>query len=662
MLRPSMRLYFVFLVIFVIAGLLIGNRILAAVEAVIVIALMIYSLISGKRRQQELLRYIESVTLNLDTQTKDCLLNMPLPMVIFNIQDGRVIWSNESFFAITKDREHLFEVSLSDMVPSLNTKWLTEGKEMSPDYVFLSGRYYRVYGNILRIVDSGSGSLSYLGVLYWIDITEYVHLQNEYALSRPVVSIIMLDNYDDLFKNLNDTAKSSLLAAIDMRISDWSSRANGYISKIDRDRYVFIFEERYLQSFIDEKFSLIDDMHQVRNPSGVNATVSIGIGKDASSLDESFQNAKLSIEMALSRGGDQAVIKNKQSFEFYGGHTSGLERRTKVKSRIMASAMGALMERASKIIIMGHKYADLDCIGPAAGLCCLARKYGKPVKIVYNRSTSLVEAVVEKLRVLSEYKEVFITEEDAILFADSKTLLIVVDTNRPEQVESESLLASCNQVAVVDHHRRAATYIANADLNFHEPYASSSSELVAELLEYLAEPSDLLKVEAEALMAGIVLDTENFTVRTGSKTFDAAAFLKRAGADVMEVKKLFRVDMASAKAKYAIIQQAELYRDGILISAPEGRQDRIIAAKAADEMLDIIGIQASFVVYEDTDSINISARSLGNINVQVILEKLGGGGNTSMAGAQITGKSMGDVLRELYSAIDSCSKVIKSSE
>ncbi len=658
MFRPSMRLYFAFLVIFVIAALLANNMILAAAEAVVVIALMIYSLISGKRKQRELLRYIESVTLNLDTQTKDTLLNMPLPMVIFNFQDGRVIWSNESFFAITRDREHLFEVSLSDMVPSFNTKWLAEGKEMSPDYIYLSGRYYRVYGNILRIADSGPASSTYLGVLYWIDTTEHVQLHNEYALSKPVVSIIMLDNYEDLFKNLNDTAKSSLLAAIDRRISDWTSGTDGYISKIDRDRYVFIFEERYLHSFIEEKFSLIEDIHQVHNSSGVTATVSIGIGKDASTLDESFQNAKLSIEMALSRGGDQAVIKNKQNFEFYGGHTSGLERRTKVKSRIMASAMGALIERASKIIIMGHKFADLDCIGPAAGLCCLARKYEIPVKIVYDSGTSLVEAVVDKLSELPEYKEVFTSEEDAILFADSKTLLIVVDTNRPEQVESESLLDSCNQVAVIDHHRRAATYIANAALNFHEPYASSASELVSELLEYLAEPSDLLKVEAEALMAGIVLDTENFTVRTGSKTFDAAAFLKRAGADISEVKKLFQVDMASAKAKYSIIQQAEIYREGILISAPEGKQDRIIAAKAADELLDIIGIQASFVVYEDTGSINISARSLGNINVQVILEKLGGGGNTSMAGAQIAGKSKSDIMSELYSAIDSCSEVI----
>lgn len=659
MLKPSMRLYFAFLVIFVIAGVLTGAELLAAGEAVIVIALMIYSYISGKRRQRELLRYIESVTLNLDNQTKDTLLNMPLPMVIFNFQDGRVMWSNERFIEITKDREHFFEVSISDMVPSFNTKWLAEGKETAPEYIALSGRYYKVYGNILRIAESGTSQFTYLGVLYWIDATDYVMLHNEYTLSRPIVSIIMLDNYDDLFKNLNDTSKSSLLAAIDKKISEWTSGTNGYISKIDRDRYVFIFEERYLQRFIDDKFSLIESIHQVHNQSGVTATVSIGIGKDASTLDESFQNAKLCIEMALSRGGDQVVIRNKQNFEFYGGHTQGLERRTKVKSRIMASAMGALMERASKIIIMGHKYADLDCIGPAAGLCCLARKYGAPVKIVYDRSTSLVEAVVEKLSGLPEYKDVFASEEDAILFADSKTLLIVVDTNRPDKVESESLLASCNQVAVIDHHRRAAEYIANADLNFHEPYASSSSELVSELLEYLAEPSDLLKVESEALMAGIVLDTENFKVRTGSKTFDAAAFLRRAGADIAEVKKLFQVDMASAKAKYAIMQQAELYREGILISAPDGRQDRIIAAKAADEMLDIIGIQASFVVYEDAESINISARSLGNINVQVILEKLGGGGNTSMAGVQITGKSKSDVLNELYAAIDSCSEFIK---
>lgn len=301
---------------------------------------------------------------------------------------------------------------------------------------------------------------------------------------------------------------------------------------------------------------------------------------------------------------------------------------------------------------MGHKYSDFDSMGAAIGICCIARKRNKEARIIVDMNTTLSKPIINKVKDLGEYEHVFINPQEAILEADGGTLLVVVDTNRPEQVESETLLESCNSVSVIDHHRRAGTYIQNVALNFHEPYASSTCELVTELLQYIVDPADILRVEAEALLSGIMLDTKNFTMRTGGRTFDAAAFLRRAGADTTDVKKLLQNDMESTKEKYAIIQKAKIYKSGIAIAAPEAVSGRVIPAQAADELLNISGIKASFIVFPSSECINISARSAGDINVQVIVEKLGGGGSRLQAGAQIKNKSLKDVVTDLLKAID----------
>ena len=368
---------------------------------------------------------------------------------------------------------------------------------------------------------------------------------------------------------------------------------------------------------------MLDAVHQVVNTKGIPASLSIGIGKEADSLQELFQYASLSVEMALSRGGDQAVIKNKFNFEFFGGRTKELEKRTKVKSRVMANALGELVADASRVFVMGHKYPDLDCIGAASGICAVARKKGTPVHIVKEAGVNPASDMVERLGALSEYHGVFLTPQEAI-----------------------------GKVAVIDHHRRAATYIADAAINFHEPYASSASELVTELLQYLLEPANLLKIEAEALLAGMVLDTKQFTMRTGSRTFEAAAFLRRCGADTGDVKKLFQNDLEGTIARYDIIQNARMYREDIAVARVDHTVGRITAAQAADELLNISGIDTSFVLFPDGDRVIISARSMGDTNVQVILEKLGGGGNAATAGAQVPGRSVDEVTRQLLRAID----------
>ena len=353
-----------------------------------------------------------------------------------------------------------------------------------------------------------------------------------------------------------------------------------------------------------------------------------------------------------SRGGDQAVVKNRVTFEFFGGRGGEVARRPKVKSRVMASALGELIEDARQVYVMGHAYADMDSLGAAAGICCIARKKGKKCQIVIDLENNAAHPLIRKMAEQPEYAGVMISGGEAFLKCQPGTLLVVVDTNRPESVESEEMLETCNRVAVIDHHRRGSSYIEKMALNYHEPYASSASELVAELMQYLVEPSDVLKCEAEALLAGIVLDTKNFINRTGGRTFEAAAFLRRLGADTQDVQRLFQGDLQSMIDRYAIIRQAELYHDDIAVVALEEECDRVTAAKAADELLTIRGIKASFVLYKKGDGVYMSARSLGEINVQVILEALGGGGNSTTAGGQADDISVDEAREKLLAAID----------
>lgn len=639
--------------LFAVATIFLGQYSLelALAELTIILLLMIYTRFSSRRRSRDMLKYIESVTSNIDNATKNTLQNFPFPMATFTLEESEIIYANEAFLALIGGGERLFAINISSVVPGFTARWLMEGKNEYPDLVTVGERRYRVFGNLVRGTDT-PGVKNYVASTYWVDETEYAKIRDEFVSTRPVFSIIALDNYDEMISGMSEKDKSLLVSAVDDKLTGWARDRGGYITRTDRDRYIFIFEERYLQGYVDTKFAILDAVRELTTSKGMHPTISIGVGLDGRNLEENYQFAALALEMSLSRGGDQAVIKNRYNFEFYGGRTSQAEKRTKVKSRVMASSLSELMRSASEIFIMGHKYADMDSVGAAVGLCCAARSLGKEAKIVIDLATQVSQQLIDRVMTLPEYKDVFIDPQSALLAMDGSTLLIIVDTNRPDQVESESLLQSCNRVAVIDHHRRAADYIQNVALSFHEPYASSASELVTELLQYMVEQSDILRMEAEALLAGIVLDTKNFTLRTGGRTFDAAAFLRRAGADTSDVKHLLQSDLKSALAKYSMVQKARIYKAGIAIAAPETADNKVIAAQAADELLNISGIQASFVVYPLGDQINISARSLGDINVQVIVERMGGGGNKSTAGAQISGKTQREVVEELLKVID----------
>ena len=650
LLEPNLKLYFACVFVFAAATATVSLA-LGLVEIACTVGLYAYFTKRNQSRRQNILQYIDNVTGSVDTASKSTLINSPLPIMVFRPDTGEVIWSNENFLQLAGVREHLFEMKVEDAVPDFPVQWLLEGKQECPDRVVMNSRRFRVYGSLVRAKGRGAEQ-NLVATTYWVDTTEADDLRERYTATRPVLAILMVDNYEDLMKACADTARSAVLAQIDEKLNIWASCADGLLLKTERDHYLFIFEERHYEHFAEDKFSVLDTIRDIK-VGDVTPTLSIGIGKDADSMGELYKNANLSLEMALSRGGDQAVVRGKVDFAFYGGRSKTTEKRTKVKSRVMANALSELVADATELYIMGHSFADMDAVGAAAGLCCMARKRGKQAQVVIDLEHNAAGPVLDRLRGLPEYAGVFTAPNEAFLKMRPGALLIVVDTNRPDMVESVQLLESCNRVAVIDHHRRAAQYIENAAFNFHEPYASSASELVTELLQYLVEPSDLLREEAEALLAGIVLDTKHFTLRTGGRTFEAAAFLRRAGADTTDVQKLFQNNLSEMVSRYDIIRRAELYRDDIAVAViPQDGVDRVAAAQAADELLGLKGVKASFVVYRSGENVLMSARSLGEVNVQVILEALDGGGNSTTAGGKVTGSDPETVRKRLLEAID----------
>ena len=647
LLRTNITIFWLCLVLFALAAIPFDVR-LAIGEGVAAVAFFLLGRRRSKATQQSLRQYIQRFYGGMDSARSSNMLFTPLPMMVFDLATEDILWSSESFLQLTEQREGIFDAHLETVFPNISFHWLLEGKTEAPETVVWNHRTYRVFGG----VSHPEGGRSALATTYWMDVTDTEEMRRTLELTRPVVAILMVDNYEDLMKATPEGKRSAVRAMLEEKLSQWSAGSEGMMLRYDRDRYLFVFEEKSFSDFAAKRFDVLDAVREVVAGEGVAATLSIGVGRDADSFEALFKNASVALEMALSRGGDQAVVKDKLNFEFYGGRSKATEKRTKVKSRVMANALAELIDEAKQVYVMGHSYADMDALGAAAGVCAIVRKRGKKCRIVIDTENNAAHPMLRRLQALPEYQGAFLSGDDAFLRVQPETLLVVVDTNRPGSVESEPLLDACNRVAVIDHHRRGSSYIDKMALNYHEPYASSASELVTELLQYLIEPGDLLKAESEALLAGIVLDTKNFTNRTGGRTFEAAAYLRRAGADTADVQRMFQSDLQSMISRYDIIRRAELYHGDIAIAALDQECDRVIAAKAADEMLTLQGVRASFVLYRKDDGIYISARSLGEINVQVLVETLGGGGNSTTAGGQCSGMTVAEAKATLLRAID----------
>ena len=649
-LAPRFGLYFLVMVLFAAVTFFLGRRELAIGELVLIAILYAVYLATMLRRKKMAAGYLSELMGSVDDATRDSTMNCPLPVVMFRPDTDEVLWSNDRFLAITGDREGVFDTKMSDLAPQFDARWLMEGKNECPGEVVVGERRYQVFGHLSRTGKGHEEGL--LATTYWMDVTDFANTRDIYKATRPVLAILLLDNYEDAIASQEDNIQSAMLNEVSQKMKEWMGDVGGVFYRLNRDRYLFLFEEQYLPGYKADKFAILDRVREVQNPAGISVTMSIGIGVDGESFSELFRFANVSTEMALSRGGDQAVIKNRFTFEFFGGRVKENEKRTKVKSRVMASALGELVADASNVLVMGHSSADMDAVGAAVGVCAIARKKGVPHYIVRESGATPADDLYRRVEQIPGYANLFIGAQEALLRADTNTLLVVVDTNRPDQVASQEVLTSCNKVAVIDHHRRAAAYIEGAALNFHEPYASSASELVTELITYIMEPAELLKGEAEALMAGLMLDTKNFTMRTGGRTFEAAAYLRRAGGDTNTVRKLFQNNLEDTIAKFDIIRNARPYHQDVAIAPVDHPVGRVTAAQAADELLNIAGIGASFVLYPEGERIIISARSNNETNVQVIVEVLGGGGNANAAGAQVPGKTLSEVYDLLVAALD----------
>lgn len=648
LLYPNTVWYFAVMLLFAAAAAVLRQYYLAGGALIVTLIVFTISRVQLSRRKRQLMSYVQTAT---DSVGISVHAGSAFPMAVIRLPENEIIWGNPSFFAITGLSDTACYQTLDSVIPGFSTSWLREGQSELPGDRIIGGRRYRIYGNYVRSEDDAT--TVQLATIYFADMTEMFNVRDEFMRTRPIVSIVLIDNYDELTANLSDSAVSTLDAQLNDVIANWTAGLEALCRKTERNRYLVIFESKDLAKLQENRFSvLLDDVRHVSSSSGMSATISLGIGKDGGSFAENYRFAALAIEMSLSRGGDQAVIKDRFNFTFYGSRTKETDRHTRVRSRVVAGSLSELIGQSSTIYIMGHRMADLDALGSAVGLLCLCRTKGRPARIVIDLQKNACQSLIEELKASQDYADLFISGQDALVEADNRSLLIVVDTNRPDQVECKPLLESISRVAVIDHHRRAADYIEQPVLNLHEPYASSASELVTELLQYAVNQRDVKPLEAQALLAGIVLDTKNFSIRTGSRTFESAAYLRKAGADPVEVKKLFQSDLDDTLMRYRVVQAARLYRSELAIACIDETITRVIASQAADELINISGITASFVLFPDREQVIISARSIGSCNVQAVLEKLGGGGNGATAGAQIKGKPLREVLQELVSAID----------
>ena len=648
LLYPNTVWDFAVMLLFAAAAAVLRQYYLAGGALIVTLIVFTISRVQLSRRKRQLMSYVQTAT---DSVGISVHAGSAFPMAVIRLPENEIIWGNPSFFAITGLSDTACYQTLDSVISGFSTSWLREGQSELPGDRIIGGRRYRIYGNYVRSEDDAT--TVQLATIYFADMTEMFNVRDEFMRTRPIVSIVLIDNYDELTANLSDSAVSTLDAQLNDVIANWTAGLEALCRKTERNRYLVIFESKDLAKLQENRFSvLLDDVRHVSSSSGMSATISLGIGKDGGSFAENYRFAALAIEMSLSRGGDQAVIKDRFNFTFYGSRTKETDRHTRVRSRVVAGSLSELIGQSSTIYIMGHRMADLDALGSAVGLLCLCRTKGRPARIVIDLQKNACQSLIEELKASQDYADLFISGQDALVEADNRSLLIVVDTNRPDQVECKPLLESISRVAVIDHHRRAADYIEQPVLNLHEPYASSASELVTELLQYAVNQRDVKPLEAQALLAGIVLDTKNFSIRTGSRTFESAAYLRKAGADPVEVKKLFQSDLDDTLMRYRVVQAARLYRSELAIACIDETITRVIASQAADELINISGITASFVLFPDREQVIISARSIGSCNVQAVLEKLGGGGNGATAGAQIKGKPLREVLQELVAAID----------
>ncbi|MBQ7667831.1 MAG: DHH family phosphoesterase [Clostridia bacterium] len=614
------------------------------------LCMLFLSVFMNKMRKEKIEKHIEHSNFNVKNIENSSLSSFPLPMATIEM-NGVIIWYNNLFQDIIGD-EGLIERHIFEFIPDIKPDELINDNKFIPTTVNLNNKTYQVVGNITKL-DTKSKKDHFVLTLYFIDNTDYTMLQKIYTDEKACIGVAVIDNYDELMQSIQDEGRPQLLAEIDRKLNAWYGFTSGVAKKYERDKYIMLFESKFLAEMEEGKFEVLDLVKEIDIGNKLPVTLSIGIASEYDNFAEGLKDALAAIELALGRGGDQVVINRHNEYSFFGGKSKEVEKRTRVKARVMANALEKLIEQSGNVIIMGHANPDADAIGSAVGLFRVAQCLNRDAYIVIDNLNNItIKEMMNRLETSGQYEGVFLRHNEALAKINNDTLLIVVDTHRASFTELPELLQFTKKVVVIDHHRKVADFIGEAILTYHEIYASSACELVTELLQYMDKKVTIRQIEEEALYAGIIVDTKNFTFKTGIRTFEAAAFLKKYGVDTISVKQMFQNDFDIYMAKADVIRGAEIIDNEIAISMCDSEKDgALIAAQSADDLLNITGIKASFVLSKADGKIAISGRSLGDINVQVVLEKLGGGGSITIAGAQLSDVTEEEALEKLKGAI-----------
>ena len=594
---------------------------------------------------QHMYRHVSRISTNLEQSGAEFMNFLPAPAVVID-KSGIVVWYNEFFREKVAAEQDNFGYSLLDYI-SVDLGEIQKGSEC---LCMVNGNSYKVRSVVTRGKDEES-----LTVLYFSDVTDLLRLEKTFNDTRQSVVILMIDNYDDIMQNAKETEKAKTSVETEQLIENFMNGTDGIVKKISDNTFVAVLEDRHLNKIIEEKFKILDSAREIKLGERNCLTFSIGVGQGAGSLEESEKIARQCLDMALGRGGDQAVVKTENGFRFFGGVSKGVEKKSRAKTRIIANTLQDFIEKSDNVFIMGHSFGDLDSIGSATGLASAVRLFEKNAYVVVDRKKNLAVQLIEHIEETTKVDDFYISPQTAVDSITDSDLLIIVDTHNKDFIESKELYKKAKNIVVIDHHRKTVNFIDNAVIFHHEPYASSASEMVTELIQYFKfeGSANIDACYAEALLSGITLDTKNFIMRTGVRTFEAAAYLRKLGADTVTVKKLFSSTIESYKRRTQIVSSADIHNRCAIASTELKSDDiRLISPQAADDLLSISGVDASFVVYRTGDTVNISARSLGGMNVQVIMERLGGGGHQTMAAAQIKDVSVSEAVDRLKNAID----------
>ncbi|NMA58327.1 DHH family phosphoesterase [Clostridium cochlearium] len=626
------------------------NILLGGFFLIIYILLLFYNIKSSKIRKDQWKEFIENFSYNLDSATRNTLLNLPLPMLILN-NNGNIIWYNYSFSKIL-DGKDVLEMNIKNIIKEFDINKINNNEKYNLENLKIFNGYYNIFINTLDTNSTLSDESEKLILLYLSDVTE-INAQLEYInKTKEVIMLIEVDNLDDVIKSTEEDKKPLLIAEIERAINSYAQNLSAMLKKYDYNKYILCIENQYIEKEMEKKFEILDVVKDINIGNKLMVTLSVGVGRNGESPLENGKFATSAKELALGRGGDQVVVKSGKNLDFYGGKTKEIEKRTKVKARVVSYVLLDLIKESNKVFIMGHINPDIDCIGSALGLYSIINTLNKECYIILEDINTSIKTLMDKIKEEQIYNNVFINSNKSIEKIDENSLLIIVDVHNKGHVQNIKVVEKSKKLVIIDHHRKSTDYIEETLLSYIEPYASSTSELVTELIQYMVEKPVLKTIEAEALLAGICVDTKNFYFKTGVRTFEAASFLKGLGADTIHVKKLFSDDLNTHLKKYEIIKTAKV-KDNIAIAVcPEDIRDTLLAAQAADELINIIGIYTSFVLVKIENDIYISARSLGEVNVQLILESLGGGGHMTMAGAKLKDMTMKEALIELQNSID----------